>query len=321
MTSWTWHGGGLEAAKRHFGEGDWMDLSTGINPHPWPGAAAVPIDWRRLPEPEALADLEAAAAAHFNCDPRHVCAVPGTEVALRLIGQQIGGPAHYRAATYRTHAEMIAGSVPAELTEDTRGTLILANPNNPDGALLRPEALLALLASRKDGEWLLLDEAFVDTHPDASLAAEIDDGRRLVIFRSFGKFFGLAGVRLGFVLGPPAILQPIRTLLGAWPVSAAALAIGARAYRDAAWIAQTRTRLRAKAAALDACLAAAGYRAAGASPLFRLIDTPDAAALFAYLARQHILTRPFAEHPGWLRVGLPPSAVALERLSQALPRG
>lgn len=321
MTCWTWHGGGLEAAKRHFGEGDWLDLSTGINPHPWPCVAEVPIDWHRLPEPEAVAELEAAAAVHFGCDPRHICAVPGTEVALRLVGRQIGGPAHRRAVTYRTHAEMIAGSMTAELTEETRGTLILANPNNPDGKLLEATRLRALLASRAGGEWLLMDEAFVDTHPDASLATEIDETRRLVIFRSFGKFFGLAGVRLGFVLGPRAILQPIRALLGAWPVSAAAIAIGTRAYRDSAWIAQTRTRLRTEATALDACLAVVGYRAAGASPLFRLIDTPEAAALFNHLAGQHILTRPFAEHPGRLRIGLPPSASALERLSQALRGG
>jgi cobalamin biosynthetic protein CobC len=321
MTRWTWHGGGLEAAKRHFGEGDWLDLSTGINPQPWPGAADLPIDWQRLPEPEALAALETAAAAHFGCDPRHVCAVPGTEVALRLVGQHIGGRAHHRAATYRTHAEMIAHARAADITPDTRGTLVLANPNNPDGMLLGREPLRALLDSRVSDEWLLLDEAFVDTHPSASLAAEVDDTRRLVIFRSFGKFFGLAGVRLGFVLGPAAIVAPIRLLLGAWPLSAAAIAIGAGAYRDSTWIAQTRTRLKAEAAALDACLSAAGYHPTGASPLFRLIDTPDAAALFERLARHRILTRPFAERPTWLRLGLPPSPDALARLSHALHHG
>jgi cobalamin biosynthetic protein CobC len=318
---WTWHGGGLEAARRHFGGGDWLDLSTGINPHPWPGFADVPIDWQRLPEPEGLADLEAAAAAHFGCAPRHVCAVPGTEVALRLVGQHVGGPAHHRAATYRTHAEMITGATSTELDEGTRGTLILANPNNPDGQVLAPDRVRAVLDSRAADEWLLLDEAFADSAPALSLAAHVADTRRLVIFRSFGKFFGLAGLRLGFVLGPPAILAPIRALLGAWPVSAAAIAIGARAYRDASWTAAMRTRLQAEAAALDAALTEAGYTLHGGCPLFRLIETPNAAAVFERLARHGILTRPFTERADWLRIGLPPSPEALARMAKALHDG
>jgi cobalamin biosynthetic protein CobC len=323
--AWTWHGGGLEAAKRHFGDGsgggDWLDLSTGINPHPWPGVADVRIDWQRLPEREASADLEAAAAAHFGCDPRHVCAVPGTEIALRLVGQHIGGAARHRTPTYRTHAEMIPGAQAADLDESTRGTLIVANPNNPDGHVLAPDRLLALLDSRTADEWLLLDEAFADAHPALSLARHIADTRRLVIFRSFGKFFGLAGLRLGFVLGPPTILAPIRSLLGAWPVSAAAIAIGTRAYCDTPWIPAMRVQLETEAAALDTVLSAPGYRPIGACPLFRLIQTPDAAALFERLGRRQILTRPFADRPDWLRIGLPPSAQALDRLALALQGG
>ncbi len=320
MTRWTWHGGGLEAARRHFGDGDWLDLSTGINPRPWP-VRDVDIDWHRLPEPEALSRLEFAAAAHFGCDPRNVCAVPGTEVALRLVGQHIGGRACHRAATYRTHTQIIPDSRAAEPSESTRGTLILANPNNPDGVMLSRDEVHALLASRGADEWLLLDEAFIDADHTASLASLIGEKQRLVIFRSFGKFFGLAGLRLGFVLGPEAILAPLRALLGAWPISAAAIAVGTRAYEDTAWIAATRDRLRSDAAKMDACLAAAGHQPTGASPLFRLIDTPNAAALFERLARHRILTRPFADHPTWLRIGLAPSATALDRLAKALHDG
>ena len=112
--AWLWHGGAIEAARQRFGgcERLWIDLSTGINPAPWPGAATMAIDWRRLPEASALALLETAAAAHFGADPRHVCAVPGTEVGMRLVGRIIGGPARYVAPAYRTHGEMIAGSRP-----------------------------------------------------------------------------------------------------------------------------------------------------------------------------------------------------------------
>jgi cobalamin biosynthesis protein CobC len=316
--SWTWHGGGLEAARAHFGGTDWLDLSTGINPHPWPGTEALAIDWQRLPERHELAELEAAAADCFGLDPRHVCAVPGTEVGLRLAGSLIGGSAHYAAPTYRTHGEMIAGARPTTLDAAVAGTLILANPNNPDGRALAPAQLLDLLDRRAPDGWLLLDEAFADTDPALSLASAIDDTRRLMVFRSFGKFFGLAGVRLGFVLGPQPMLDSIRATLGAWPISAAAIAIGTAAYRDRAWIGTTRTRLQDEAATLDATLVGAGYQATGACPLFRLIETPDGMALFEQLARHAILTRPFAEQPHWLRIGLPPCTDALDRLEAAL---
>lgn len=321
--AWTWHGGNLAAAKHHFGGDDWIDLSTGINPRPWPGANRIPIDWQRLPDRRALAELEAVAAAFFGADPRHVCAVPGTEIGLRLAGRLIGGEARHAAPSYRTHGEMIAGSLAtadADLAAQG-GTIILANPNNPDGRILAPEALDALLATRGDARWLLVDEAFADCDPSPSIAARIADDRRLLVFRSFGKFFGLAGVRLGFVLGPEPFLQDLRAILGAWPLSAAAIAIGTAAYADTDWIAAARRRLPGQAAALDAILTGAGYQPQGACPLFRLIETEAAPALFDRLARRAILTRPFAEQPHWLRLGLPADAEALARLRTALADG
>lgn len=318
---WTWHGGGLEAAKRRFGGADWIDLSTGINPHPWPGAATMAFDWQRLPDTQDLARLEAVAARYFGVDARHVCAVPGTEIGLRLVGALIGGPAQHMAPGYRTHGAMIAGSAAVTWpdTGDRAGHLILANPNNPDGRALAAGTMHDLL-ERRTG-WLLADEAFADADPASSIAASVGDGRRLVVFRSFGKFFGLAGVRLGFVLAPQAIVAALRERLGAWPLSAAAIAIGTAAYADAGWIAAARQRLGEEAAALDAMLARRGHRPAGACPLFRLIEVGDAHALFERLARRAILTRPFADQPRWLRLGLPADAVALARLDAALIDG
>ncbi|MGR4889494.1 threonine-phosphate decarboxylase [Sphingopyxis sp. LARHCG72] len=318
---WTWHGGGLEAAKRRFGGADWIDLSTGINPHPWPGAATMAFDWQRLPDTQDLARLEAVAAGYFGVDARHVCAVPGTEIGLRLVGALIGGPAQHMAPGYRTHGAMIAGSAAVTWPDmgDRAGHLILANPNNPDGRALAAGAMQDLL-ERRSG-WLLVDEAFADADPASSIAASAGDGRRLVVFRSFGKFFGLAGVRLGFVLAPQAIVAALRERLGAWPLSAAAIAIGTAAYADAGWIAAARQRLGEEAAALDAMLVRRGHRPVGACPLFRLIEVDDAHALFERLARCAILTRPFADQPRWLRLGLPADAVALERLDAALVDG
>lgn len=319
---WTWHGGALEAAKKHFGAGEqpWLDLSTGINPHRWPGAGGIAIDWHRLPEREALAGLEAAAAAHFGAHPHHVCAVPGSEIGLRLIGRILGGSARYVTPSYRTHGEIFADMVSVRLDEvGIDGTLILANPNNPDGRIISVDTVEAMLAKRKD--WLLVDEAFADCDPAISIAHHVDDHARLLAFRSFGKFFGLAGVRLGFVIGPPAVLAPLRDLLGAWPVSTAAIGLGTAAYRDRRWIETMRERLRSEAAALDVMLADQGLTASGDCPLFRLLDTENAAALFERLARAEILTRPFADQPRWLRIGLPGSNEALGRLEAALAHG
>lgn len=322
--AWTWHGGNLAAARRHFGGEDaWIDLSTGINPLPWPGANQIAIDWQRLPDSGALAALEAIAADFFGVDPRHVCAVPGTEIGLRLAGRMIGGTARHAAPSYRTHREMIDGSLSvghAELAAHD-DTIILANPNNPDGLILAPATLDTLLATRGSTGWLLVDEAFADFDPALGIASRVADDRRLLVFRSFGKFFGLAGVRLGFVLGPEPFLQVLRTLLGAWPLSAAAIAIGTAAYADREWIAATRARLPVQAAALDAIVSGAGYRPRGACPLFRLIETEAAPALFERLARRAILTRPFADQPDWLRFGLPADDETLARLRQAFADG
>lgn len=322
---WTWHGGGLEAARRHFGgsEAEWLDLSTGINPLPWPGSASIDIDWSRLPEPEALARLETAAAAVFGVDPRHISAVPGTEIGLRLAGRLIGGDACHVAPTYRTHGEMFAESEAIDLSQAPRreGSLIIANPNNPDGRILPPTELHALLESRGPAGWLLIDEAFADCAPAISLAPRVREDARLLVFRSFGKFFGLAGVRLGFVLGPEAFLTELRAMLGAWPLSAAAIAIGTAAYADSDWANATRHRLQSAATELDALLVRHGLEPKGDCPLFRLVGTPHAQALFERLARAAILTRPFADRPDWLRFGLPADAAAMARLDRALAGG
>lgn len=322
---WTFHGGRLAEARAVYGGDPWLDLSTGINPNPWPGAVDLPVDWTRLPDEAALRSLEASAAAHFGVEPDVVCAVPGTEIGLRLldaIGIRLG--AHVPPA-YRTHAELAgsgiaidAGSLPWPPTE----SLILANPNNPDGRILGRDLLRDQLArTASSGHWLVIDEAFADASPAISLAHQVGGDRRLIIFRSFGKFFGLAGVRLGFVLAPRDVIARYRDRLGSWPLSSAALAIGTAAYRDADWIAAERGRLVAQVAALDAVLARRGFAAAGGCPLFRLIEVEDAASLFDRLARQAILTRPFDQEPGWLRIGLPGSEDALARLDDALARG
>ena len=317
-----WHGGRLSAARQRYETRlPWIDLSTGINPLAWPGTAMITPDWQSLPDPAALADLEQAAAAHFGVSPDHICALPGSETGLRLLGHLIDTPACHILPSYRTHAQAFPNSRPLQQPEDAPpGTaLLLANPNNPDGRLYTQAQMQQLLAQQeRGGGWLIVDEAFADCMPGASMAAEVADHRRLLIFRSFGKFFGLAGVRLGFLLAPSPIIAACRRLLGDWPLSAAAIDFGRAAYRDYGWIDETIATLSTRAASLDVLLIRHGFIPRGDCPLFRLIDTPNAVRLFDRLARHAILTRPFEDYPHWLRFGLPADDAAMARLDEAL---
>jgi cobalamin biosynthetic protein CobC len=331
LQGWTIHGGRLNDARRGWPDAPepWLDLSTGINARAWPGAAIMEIDCRQLPDDGELDILESVAAEHFGVLPRHICALPGTEIGLRLLAT-VGWAtdAYHVVPGYRTHAEAFSRSKPITATDLAAGpatvaardrAVLLANPNNPDGRFIPAEELMRLArAMQEAGGWLIVDEAFADISPAMSIASHIGENLPLIVFRSFGKFFGLPGLRLGFVLGPERVIGQFRRLLGSWPVSTAALRIGAAAYRDQAWIAGMRNSLADDAHALDVVLLQHGYRPTGACPLFRLIETDDAAGLFERLAGQGILTRPFDYDPRWLRIGLPGNAAGLNRLDRAL---
>lgn len=312
------HGGRLAEARARFGgePADWLDLSTGINPRPWTIPWDAAPDWRALPDPQDLAQLERTAAACFGADPALCLAVPGSETGLRLLAGVLGLPGLHRHLSYGTYAQAFRPGEPGP------AVLVLGNPNNPDGAATPREVLLtALERQERDGGWLVVDEAFVDCMPEWSIADQVAEHRRLIVTRSFGKFFGLAGLRLGFVIAPSAVLAGLRSVLGEWPIGCAALLFGTVAYADAAWAVRTRADLPLAAGRLDQVLSRHGLSPQGSCPLFRLVETERAPALFAALARRHILTRPFADHPHLLRFGLPADAAGLARLDAALSDG
>ncbi|WP_269713584.1 threonine-phosphate decarboxylase CobD [Caulobacter sp. NIBR2454] len=318
------HGGRLAQARAAYPHAPlpWIDLSTGINPHPWTGRRAMSADLARLPDPIAVAALEASAGRVFGLsDPDRIAAVAGAEVGLRLLPMltrarsvAIVGP------TYSGHAEAWtgAGVRVIEATLDAipdADAVVIVNPNNPDGSIASVEFLIEL-AQRQAARagWLIVDESFVETTPDSSIAAQA--GGALIVLRSFGKFYGLAGVRLGFVLADPELITHLKRLTGDWPISAEAIAAGA-AYDDPTWADAMRVRLARDARKLDRVLIRAGLSVVGGTDLFRLAHTPKAADLFDHLCRSGILTRPFAEAPDRLRFGIPPRG-AWKRLEQAL---
>ncbi len=325
------HGGDLDAARRLFlgAPEPFIDLSTGINPIPYPLPRLSAGLFGRLPAAEAAGALAAVAARAYGApSAAHVVPAPGTQILLPLVAALVRpGRAAILAPTYSEFARTatLAGhSVKAirEIGDAGDASLVMvANPNNPDGRLLGRDTLLALAeALRARGGVLVVDEAFMDVGPPgASLAADVSRGN-IVVLRSFGKFFGLAGIRLGFALAAPALATRLSAALGPWAVSGPALAIGAQALADAAWIEKTRRRLAKAAKRLDAVLAGAGLDIVGGTALFRLARMPAAATLFDHLGRAGILVRAFADNASWLRFGLPATAQEWRRLEAAMHR-
>jgi cobalamin biosynthesis protein CobC len=310
----------------------WIDLSTGINPRPYPAPRSTSAARARLPEPAALARLEAIAAAAFGvADPARVAAVSGSESVLRLLpyamrckDAAIVSPTYSSHAVAWEHSGAITKLIDTtELESAAQGSsvLTLVNPNNPDGAVVSRERLLSLhdRIAEHDGT-LIVDEAFVETSPALSVAdvAGSECAPHLVVLRSFGKFYGLAGVRLGFVIAAMNTITRIRGLIGEWPIAADAIAVGTAAYADADWAERTRERLQHSARRLDRLLVRNGLQIIGGTSLFRLARSHDARARFQQLLQAGVLTRPFDHDPTVLRFGLPHGKSAWDRLADAL---
>ena len=326
---WPRHGGELTAAAERYGIpiAEWLDLSTGINPEPWPVPPLSPSLHTRLPERAALDRLlQAARDAYQIPDGVAVAALPGTELAIHLAPALMppGGATAIFSPTYESHRQAWENSGREVILLDTTAELpsnltnaVIANPNNPDGRTLSRQALTEMattLSSR--GGMLLVDEAFADTQPGVSICPLLDRIPALVL-RSLGKFYGLPGLRLGFVTGPSRIVDRLARLLGDWPVSTAAIEIGTAALRDTEWQEATRKRLASDSLRLREILARRGFRFVGGTDLFVLTEHEDAIAIHRALAEQAILTRVFRYAPNWIRFGLPPSH-AFERLDRAL---
>lgn len=305
------HGGGIDAAAARWGgaRADWIDLSTGINPWPWMPGPLPPDAWTALPDAAATAALEDAARRFWSVpDGAAVLATPGASAPIAMIPHLVP-PARVRIdpPTYNEHARAFRAA--GWTLSDGGEAQVAVHPNNPDGRVWQADEITAPLA--------VIDESFCDVLPEASLIALAERPGRLVL-KSFGKFWGLAGLRLGFAIGDPALIAALSARLGPWPASGPALTIGAAALTDTAWARATRARLAAAAARLDALVLPRGARLAGGTDLFRLYEVDDAAAWQERLARAHIWTRVFPYSARWLRLGLPGLDDHWARLSAAL---
>jgi cobalamin biosynthetic protein CobC len=323
------HGGDLAAARRMFPDAPepFVDLSTGINPHPYPLPALPPEIFARLPDRVAVRRLaEIAAQAYGAPSPDHVLPSPGTQILLPMVTRLApSGRAAILRTTYAEHerAAILAGHR-ADLIDEIGAAsgaclVVVVNPNNPDGRVVGRESLLATAKQLgRAGGILVIDEAFADVAPaGASLAGDVGRGN-IVVLRSFGKFFGLAGLRLGFAIAAPGLINRLDAMLGPWAVSGPALYIGEKALTDQSWTEQALTRLTEAKVRLDAILSRAGLEIIGGTSLFRLTRSPDSEQLFLRLGRAGILVRRFAEEPDWLRWGLPHGENDWQRLGDVL---
>ncbi|ANG63419.1 threonine-phosphate decarboxylase [Marinobacterium aestuarii] len=319
------HGGRLRRAAVQQGIAlqRWLDLSTGLNPHAWPVPALDPHCWARLPEDDD--GLEAAAAAYYGCDS--LLPVAGSQAAIQALPRlrapcrvQVMSPGyqeHQQAWCLAGHEVQPVSARELRESPPASDVLVLIHPGNPCGERFSADELFGWqqqLAAR--GGWLVLDEAFIDATPETSLATYVGLPG-LIVLRSVGKFFGLAGIRVGFVLAQPEILQPLRELLGPWALSGPARAVATQALGDRVWQETMRLQLAQQSNRLAALLQRHHLTPAGGCALFQWVPAADAAHLHAELAQRAILTREF-DVPASLRFGLPPDETGWARLDAAL---
>lgn len=319
------HGGNLLAAAKRYGipVEKWLDLSTGINPNGWPVPPLPPEIWQHLPYEDGR--LEQAAAAYYGC--ASLLPIPGSQAAIQWLPRlrqksrvAVISPCYEEHAyAWQLHGHDVLALCANELDQalDRFDVVVLCNPCNPTGVIIPPDKLLQWrsdLASRNG--WLIVDEAFMDGTPQFSVLDGVGEPG-LIVLRSIGKFFGLAGLRLGFVFAWDALLQRLHSALGPWCVSGPARHIARLALGDVAWQQRTRRHLAIASDRLRECLTRFGLPPTGGLDLFQWLPHAQAAAMADFLAHRGIWVRYFPALSA-LRFGLPPDEQAWQTLAQGL---
>lgn len=293
------HGGGIDAAAARFGgeRSEWLDLSTGINPVPYPVGAFSDDAWTALPDAAASDALIQAARTFWNVPKEAaILAAPGaSSLIARIPSLWPRGQVAIQKPTYNEHA----GAFDAhgwQVDRDMGSVQVVVHPNNPTGRLWSVDELTSPVT--------VIDESFCDIAPEHSHIARTTQ-RDTIVLKSFGKFWGLAGLRLGFAIAHPDTIHQLSTMIGPWAVSGPALQIGAAALNDQAWAKITRLRLEQDAERLDRLVTAKGATCLGGTTLFRLYEVDDARAWQERLARGKVWSRSFPYSDTWLRLGLP----------------
>jgi len=321
------HGGQLHAAAQKYAipVNQWLDLSTGINPNGYPVPAIPAACWLRLPEHED--GLIQAAQDYYQAESLFACA--GSQAAIQALPllrkkSQVG--VLHPAYAEHGYCWKKAGHQLIELTSEMIEThlslldvLIIINPNNPTGCCFSKAQLLNWHQQLdKKGGWLIVDEAFIDATPSASLISE-PPRRGLILLRSLGKFFGLAGLRCGFVSAEQKLLTALEEKFGVWSISHPSRYLATVALQDTLWQQQTRANLPSQSVRLKQVLQYYQLTPSGSNALFHWVKTPYAETIYQQLGQQGILIRLF-DQPSSLRFGLPKTEQDWQRLEQAFAR-
>lgn len=296
------HGGGLDGAIVSYGgtRAEWMDLSTGINPYPYEVSDLTPADWAELPDHSAFERLTEAARQFWSVpEGAAILPAPGASAVIaRIPALASQGRVQITTPTYNEHAAAFSAQGWSVQSDGPAQARVIVHPNNPDGRIWTETDANAPLT--------VIDESFCDVTPEASLI-HLAARPGVVVLKSFGKFWGLAGLRLGFAIGQPDLIARLNDLTGPWAVSGPALRIGTRALQDVEWANATRQRLTAETARLDDLMATKGATLVGGTTLFRLYEVDNATDWQNRLARAHIWSRVFPYSKIYLRLGLPPA--------------
>lgn len=322
------HGGDIDAARARYPDAPepWVDLSTGINPHAYPLPEITPTAWHQLPQSSAEHEMLLAARRRYGAAPdAQIVAAPGSQALIQIVPRLIDacevaivGPTYGEHAASWARCGHRVREVASIAEAGAARVVIVVNPDNPTGRVLAAGALsdLAEDLAARDG-LLLVDEAFVDFAPgNASLASHLPASAMLL--RSFGKAYGLAGVRLGFAIAHERWCAPLRSEVGPWAVAGPAMEIGTAALLDDGWLAAMAETLASDCQQLDQLLQAMGLTIVGGTHLFRLAESERASALVDALGRAGILVRSFPFNRNWLRFGLPGNAQQWQRLEAVL---
>lgn len=250
------HGGSVELAAQTYGIAleNWLDLSTGINPVGWPVPSIPKSFFHSLPDYSQ--SLLNSARTYYGCESiiagagsqAFIQALPRLREASVVAVPALGYTEHEASWTACGH-EILRYQSTAELQQwldDERCDVVLViNPNNPSTQQVAKTQLLQWREKlEKRQGWLIVDEAFMDMQPENSLAG-VSQLKGLIVLRSLGKFFGLAGIRVGFALAETAVLRQIAGELGPWHVSGPSQWVAQQALADRVWQQSTRLRLAA----------------------------------------------------------------------------
>ncbi len=334
------HGGNLKQAMAYFGgnRDEWHDLSAGLNPNFYPVSEHIvrAEDWHRLPEMNE--EFLNAAREYYQCE--NLLAVAGSQAAIQalprilssgILSLQPQSRVVVSSPSYAEHLHQWTRSGYFEVCEvpylglanavSKADIMVVCNPNNPTGELIQPELLLEwaeYLACR--GGFLIVDEAFADLQPHYSVASYTEHAG-LIVLRSFGKFFGLAGARLGFVAAQNHVLNRLAAHLGPWAVGEVAQNIARLALQDQLWQKSARQTLSLQGLRLRQLLSTQGIQSAG-TDLFQWCSEQSlqgrSQELWQFLAERRIWTRLFRQSAKGLRFGLPANELAWQALHSAL---